>query len=401
MLSRLWVLYSVVLVVAFQLVILAVFYCGLSLPSKDPSYLVERPAVPWEATRNRAARRAIHHLKLPAEEAEENEGPAALQLQDGLRRFDLDLDSQPDLVSSQSLEKVFSRSSEPPRNLGGASDEILDQSLDKVAHGAPDESLVQSPDKTARGAAKELIQSPGNGAVDRHLQERNGAPKDVSSERWKRLKRPSMLLDTMDDYKKMQLEADSERLKIMNRERNQREELLQSAKSEKAGAYNVKPRPYKKQTVINIPMEKEEKAMDGKEKDGMEYQKRKMAETMIRESQKSKELNQQWEKRKRDKTMSILEGIIPKMTPEEYFKEICEETTKPLLECSGKPRRNLTSLQAAGGDIMLTIRTTVKYHDTRLPVMFETWLGDVDPTNVFIVTDGEDEDLIWQTNSLG
>ena len=87
--------------------------------------------------------------------------------------------------------------------------------------------------------------------------------------------------------------------------------------------------------------------------------------------------------------------------PNRYFKAVCNSTLEPLVECYKSPVRNLTQLEAAGDDIMFTMRTTMKYHETRLDVLFDTWLGDVKPENMFIVTDGKDEDLEWKLNTLG
>ena len=85
----------------------------------------------------------------------------------------------------------------------------------------------------------------------------------------------------------------------------------------------------------------------------------------------------------------------------EYFREVCELAVEPLVECSS-PRQHIgmETIQASGEDIMFTVRTTVKYHETRLPVLLETWLGEVEPISVFIVTDGEDEDLAWKIRTL-
>ena len=88
--------------------------------------------------------------------------------------------------------------------------------------------------------------------------------------------------------------------------------------------------------------------------------------------------------------------------PAVYFREVCNKTLEPLVECSNKTMpRKLSPFEESGGDIMFTMRTTVSYHETRLPVLLETWLGDMEPGNVFLVTDGGDEDLEWKLNDLG
>ena len=82
-------------------------------------------------------------------------------------------------------------------------------------------------------------------------------------------------------------------------------------------------------------------------------------------------------------------------------QNMCESTLEPLVECSKILPRNLTGLEAVGSDIMFTIRTTTKYHKSRLPVLFDTWLNDIEPKNMFIVTDGQDEQLETKIESLG
>ena len=53
--------------------------------------------------------------------------------------------------------------------------------------------------------------------------------------------------------------------------------------------------------------------------------------------------------------------------------------------------RHLTPFEAAGNTIMFTLRTTKPFHDKRLPLLFETWMSKANHSNIFIVTDGEDE----------
>ena len=84
-----------------------------------------------------------------------------------------------------------------------------------------------------------------------------------------------------------------------------------------------------------------------------------------------------------------------------YFDEFCKEVTEPLVECDERKPRQLTEDKAAGSNIMFTIRTTFDYHDSRLPILFETWLSTVDPRTVFLVTDGEDRELDDITENIG
>lgn len=56
--------------------------------------------------------------------------------------------------------------------------------------------------------------------------------------------------------------------------------------------------------------------------------------------------------------------------------------------------RALSPFQAAGNNVMLTLRTIKDYHSKRLPLLFSTWLTKVNRSNVFLMTDGLD--LVWQ-----
>lgn len=84
-----------------------------------------------------------------------------------------------------------------------------------------------------------------------------------------------------------------------------------------------------------------------------------------------------------------------------YFEDACKRAEEQVLECSLRPSRPLTPLEASGGDILFTVRTTVKYHAVRLPDILETWLSGVDPAGVYIVSDGKDEDLEKKLGVLG
>ena len=57
--------------------------------------------------------------------------------------------------------------------------------------------------------------------------------------------------------------------------------------------------------------------------------------------------------------------------------------------------RRLTPVEKAGNDILLTLRTIKKYHDKRLPLLFNTWITKVNKSNIFLMTD--DKDSKWQT----
>ena len=77
------------------------------------------------------------------------------------------------------------------------------------------------------------------------------------------------------------------------------------------------------------------------------------------------------------------------------------KATEPLVECLKRPARNLTRAEKSGDDILLSLRTTVKLHKKRLPVLFKTWLSTVNLSNVFLVTDGKDANLEREIATTG
>ena len=206
----------------------------------------------------------------------------------------------------------------------------------------------------------------------------------ISSDRWKRLKPPSLLKD--------ELVRDAAAAGMQKGQRTgELRSVLQNAKKGERAQY-IADRLKEREEGLKMPVG---------HGNFEELQKREKQETI-------KELNRMWSEGrkvagKKDQEGGGGEGGGEKnaISVEEYFKEVCNETTLPLVECLKSKPRQLSALEASGGDIMLTIRTTVKYHEARLSVLFDTWFGEVDPGNVFIVTDGEDEDLLWKTNSLG
>ena len=68
-----------------------------------------------------------------------------------------------------------------------------------------------------------------------------------------------------------------------------------------------------------------------------------------------------------------------------------------LVENDTQPFRKLTAFEEEGGDVMFTLRTTLSYHEMRLPLLFETWMTKVDCRRIFLVTDGPS--LEWETNA--
>ena len=72
-----------------------------------------------------------------------------------------------------------------------------------------------------------------------------------------------------------------------------------------------------------------------------------------------------------------------------------------LIEKIQRPARTLSEFELAGNNIMITIRTTRKFHQKRLPYMYDTWLNKVNGSNVFLVTDAEDEEYQEKSKKLG
>ena len=72
-----------------------------------------------------------------------------------------------------------------------------------------------------------------------------------------------------------------------------------------------------------------------------------------------------------------------------------------LMEKNGREPRELSDFEAAGNNIMITIRTTRKFHQKRLPYMYETWLNVVNGSNVFLVTDATDKEYQEKSKKLG
>ncbi len=86
---------------------------------------------------------------------------------------------------------------------------------------------------------------------------------------------------------------------------------------------------------------------------------------------------------------------------ESFTKDFCNITQEKFLECSNRKMRKLSSHEEQGRNILFTIRTSKKYHETRLSVLFETWVTTLYPESLFLVTDDEDPDLAEQLEEVG
>ena len=90
-------------------------------------------------------------------------------------------------------------------------------------------------------------------------------------------------------------------------------------------------------------------------------------------------------------------GILTQTKHKNYFCCGPEE----IIENSNLPVRVLSNNEKAGNNIMITIRTTKKFHQKRLPILYDTWLNVVNGSNVFLVTDGEDDEYQEKSKKLG
>ena len=71
------------------------------------------------------------------------------------------------------------------------------------------------------------------------------------------------------------------------------------------------------------------------------------------------------------------------------------------VENDTRPERLLTAFERGGGNIMLTLRTTLSYHSRRMPVIIDTWMSQINDTRVYIVTDGRDAGLMETAKRMG
>ena len=95
--------------------------------------------------------------------------------------------------------------------------------------------------------------------------------------------------------------------------------------------------------------------------------------------------------------LTLSTGILTQTKHKNYFCCGPEE----LIENSNLSVRVLSNNEKAGNNIMITIRTTKKFHQKRLPILYDTWLTVVNGSNVFLVTDGEDDEYQEKSKKLG
>ena len=66
-----------------------------------------------------------------------------------------------------------------------------------------------------------------------------------------------------------------------------------------------------------------------------------------------------------------------------------------LVENDNRVYRTLTKFEEDGNNIMFTLRTTESYHESRLPLLFDTWMSETNCSKIFLVTDSYD----WVTQA--
>jgi hypothetical protein len=86
------------------------------------------------------------------------------------------------------------------------------------------------------------------------------------------------------------------------------------------------------------------------------------------------------------KPMSLTDYVYSKYVP--YWKghkEILVEDVRTSI------KRSLSDFELAGSNIILTVKTTRRFHASRLPLMLDTWLTTVNASNTYIITDDKDK----------
>lgn len=71
------------------------------------------------------------------------------------------------------------------------------------------------------------------------------------------------------------------------------------------------------------------------------------------------------------------------------------------VELLNRTYRALSPSEQAGANILFTVRTTVKFHKSRLPVLMDTWMTKVNCSNIYFVTDGPDAQTEDKVKSNG
>lgn len=387
-------LYAVGVLLVVHLAILALLSCNLAAVGDGPAVLDKEAASwPWVVARSP---RTIH-LAQAQEKGEP--GPSRQQLRSLNQRQQLRKFESP-------VQKRQNRTAHV-RPISPRGAPVADHSVS-----VPEKARTAS---NSTGAKVRPVLKEGKQGIDETL---------VSSDRRRRLQPPSLLLGG-EEHRELH-DLRQEKLKREQRKRVALSQLANKEDETKTGDVLKLPDGARKpvkgkgvgggETRDGLAQTVGEAKMGGHERMGESERRKKIADVLVIQREKKEELNRRT--RELDKKWKLRKSLLDKgdkvvtsdrsepepagLDVEEYFKEACEHPPGPLLECSKTPPpRNLSELEASGGDILLTIRTTGKYHDTRLPVLFDTWLGEVDPGNVFIVTDEDDEDLLWKADTLG
>ncbi len=71
------------------------------------------------------------------------------------------------------------------------------------------------------------------------------------------------------------------------------------------------------------------------------------------------------------------------------------------IEKDPRPFRALSPSEQAGDNIVFTLRSTLKFHQKRLPLLMDTWMSKVNCSRIYLVTDGPDPKTEAQVKSIG
>ncbi len=403
--KRVTLLYAVLVVVAIQLVVLVLLFEDLGSPSlvttsSDSLEAVEtgEHAAPLDILPGKRAPRTIL----------ESEGKLRVGLDSTTHRqqhqfFASDVITTP---TSKSAVTSVSRQGKPLSASSSAAvrARMLGRPTNRTKNFVLETAIVAKPIVSSvplRG--RDAVSEKPDYALQHHEAQHE-------KQREERLKPPSLLRDSLEDGRLVEIQEERMARDMLRRGQQRRAEMLeheQEEREERKLKYQQKKRQDLLQS-INAKQQQKDTAKSNKESSDSLASKRAQRQNLIKEyieanNERARKLDRLWKERKDGVEIggkTETSNLSNLSAPEEYFAEVCEKTLEPLVECLKTPLRNLTAFEASGSDIMFTMRTTLKYHEKRLPVLFDTWLSEIEPSSMFIVTDGEDEDLLWKTNTL-
>ena len=84
-----------------------------------------------------------------------------------------------------------------------------------------------------------------------------------------------------------------------------------------------------------------------------------------------------------------------------FYKRYWQRSKEAFAETSGRIPRTLTAYEQVGNNVMITIKTTLAYHNTRVQLLLDTWISLVNASNIFLVTDGNDQEYENKAIDIG